>query len=575
MAVSLPVALTRTADLQSAASRAGETAADCKSALRPLPALLPWIALLLLLPVLTSAQPAGNPPRPEGNRPPPGADFDGPPPFGPGGPGGPREDVKLVGQFDTNSDKRLNAAERKAAREFLQKEKAEGRGSRRPGPRRGREDDGPPPAPGPRLSPADVKPVPDAPLYDPGTLRTLFLTFENADWEKELADFYPTDVEVPATLVVDGKTYREVGVHFRGASSFFTVGEGRKRSLNLSLDFAHEEQRLGGYRTLNLLNSHTDPTFLRTVLYFQIARDFLPAPKANYVRVVINGKCWGVYVNAQQVNKDFLRDWSGSTAGARWKVPGRPRGKGGLAYLGEDIAPYRKFYEIKSRDDTNSWAALIRLCRTLEETPPDRLEKALEPQLDVDGALKFLAVENTLINSDGYWIRSSDYYLWRDEKGHFHLIPHDANETFRPPGGPGRGPGPRVEGVALDPLAGADDADKPLLHKLLAAPALKTRYLGHVRAIAEQWLDWNKLGPIARRHQALIADAVKADTRKLYPTDAFTRGLTEDVEEPGGSRGPRRTLSLRSFVEQRRAYLLNLPEVRNAPLPAPKPTAKP
>ena len=91
------------------------------------------------------------------------------------------------------------------------------------------------------------------------TLRTVFLQFENADWEKELAAFNNTDVEVPATLTVDGKTYKDVGVHFRGASSFMMVPEGLKRSLNLSLDFVHEKQELGGYRTLNLLNANGDP----------------------------------------------------------------------------------------------------------------------------------------------------------------------------------------------------------------------------------------------------------------------------------------------------------------------------
>ena len=77
-------------------------------------------------------------------------------------------------------------------------------------------------------------------------LRTLFLEFENADWEKELADFKNTDVEVPAKLTVDGKTYPDVGVHFHGMSSFMMVEEGRKRSLVLSLDFIHPDQALGG-----------------------------------------------------------------------------------------------------------------------------------------------------------------------------------------------------------------------------------------------------------------------------------------------------------------------------------------
>jgi hypothetical protein len=35
----------------------------------------------------------------------------------------------------------------------------------------------------------------------------VFLTFESRNWAEELAAFYRTDVDVPATVVVDGKTY--------------------------------------------------------------------------------------------------------------------------------------------------------------------------------------------------------------------------------------------------------------------------------------------------------------------------------------------------------------------------------
>jgi hypothetical protein len=103
-----------------------------------------------------------------------------------------------------------------------------------------------PVAPGPKLKPSDVKSYADEPLYDMGVLRTLFLDFENADWEKELADFYHTDVEIPAKLTVDGKVYRDVGVHFRGQSSFMSVPEGRKRSIGLTINYVHGDQRLLG-----------------------------------------------------------------------------------------------------------------------------------------------------------------------------------------------------------------------------------------------------------------------------------------------------------------------------------------
>ena len=74
------------------------------------------------------------------------------------------------------------------------------------------------------------------------------------------------------------------------------------------------------------------------MLYSDIARAYFPAPKTNYVRVVINGESWGVYINAQQYNKDFLRDYFKTDKGARWKVPGSPGGRGGMEYWGDDPA---------------------------------------------------------------------------------------------------------------------------------------------------------------------------------------------------------------------------------------------
>ena len=409
--------------------------------------------------------------------------------------------------------------------------------------------------PGPRLSPSDVTPVAaSTPLYDHATVRTLFFHFEDANWEDELMAFKNTDVEVEATLVADGKRYPDVGVRFRGMSSFMMVPEGLKHSINLSVDFVHQQQTLGGYRTLNLLNSHEDPTYLRSILYYEAARDYLPAPKANYVRVAINGESWGTYVNVEQFNKDFVREWFGATEGARWKVPGSPGGRGGLEYLGDDPSAYTRIYEIKSKDDARSWADLIRLCRVLNQTPATDLEKALAPILDVDQTLKFLALDAALVNNDGYWVRASDYSIYEDTAGRFHVLPQDANETFSAgtgpgPGGRGRrmmgpgGPAPAGDtgrGTRLDPLVGLNDTTKPLRSKLLAVPALRARYLAYVRDVATKWLNWERLGPLAEKYQALIAADVKTDTRKLDTFEAFHAGVTD----------------LKTFVDARRAFLL-------------------
>ncbi len=380
---------------------------------------------------------------------PPGGGFPGGGGFG-GPPGGTTR--MILKEFDKNNDGWLNVGERKPAREQAAKGGGGGGfgGGRGPG---GGGGGGPggggmgrnsePAKKGAEIKPSDVKAYPEAKLYDLSALRTIFLEFENPDWEKELQDFHGTDVDVPATVTIDGKKYPVVGVHFRGMSSYMGVPATFKRSMNLSFDTGDKKQRVYGAKTLNLLNGHDDSAMLSTVLYSHIARQHMPAPKANFVRVVINGECWGVYTNVQQFDKEFLKDNYKSSKGTRWKVRGSPGGGGGLEYIGDKIDDYKRRYEMKTGDGTDekAWKALVLLCKTLNETPPAKLEDALKPMMDLDEVLKFLAIDNTLINCDGYWIRASDYTIYLDEAGKFHMIPHDMNEAFRSPQGPGMGGG--------------------------------------------------------------------------------------------------------------------------------------
>jgi hypothetical protein len=263
-------------------------------------------------------------------------------------------------------------------------------------------------------------------------------------------------------------------------------------------------------------------------------------------------------------------------------------------YLGEDLKPYRDLYEIKSGDKDEAWQRLIKLCRVLNETPVDQLAEQIEPLLDVDGVLWFLALDISLINQDGYWVRGSDYSLYLDPHGKFHVIPHDMNESFSvgmgppmgrgqrrgpspapggfgpggpgfggPPPGTGRG-GPPMGGggsVDLDPLMGLDEANRPLRSKLLQVPEYRRKYLAHVGKIAKDDLSWEKLGPIVAQVRSVIEPLVKLDTRKLSSTDDFISSTSDRGSE--ASEGPQSN-SLRLFAEQRRAYLLSHPEVNAA-----------
>ncbi len=520
---------------------------------------------------------------------------------GRGGPGGGRrgfDPEEIFKREDKNSDGRLTKDEvnRRLIRDFADVDKngdeavtldefqAAMQARMRRGPRGGG-GNRPEPKPGEKIAVEDVKRV-KGKLYDLDVLRTIFIEFENDDWELELQEFHNSDVEVPATLTVDGKQYPLCGIRFRGMSSYMMVRAGSKRSFNVSIDLVDDKQRVKGYKTLNLLNCNGDATMMSTVLYSQLASQHMAVPKANLVRVVVNGENWGVYANVQQFNKEFLREHYSSAKGTRWKVVGSPRGGGGLDYRGSDREQYGHPYLMKDGDD-EALDKLIELCRIMDEVPANELKSALAGKIDIDELLWFLAYDNALCNSDGYWVRASDYSIFLDKKDMFHILPHDMNEAFRNAGAPrgrrgGRGRGadgdaprggnPRGESGAqpnqptgLDPLIGMDDDTKPLRSKILAVPEFREQYLANIRTIADE-LKWENFGPLVAQLRDLIHDDVKRDTRKLGSYEEFVR-LTGDLippsaqpveAEPGERRGRgRSSVTLRKFAEDRRAFLLN------------------
>ena len=160
----------------------------------------------------------------------------GPPPFGPGGgrPGGggfgPEfQQENLVEKFDVDKDGKLNDEERKNAREYVKNQA----GDRR---RQMQRIETPSETPKEKTMVEIEKTFSydtKAGLYDEKVLRTLYLQFPNDEWFSELADFYRTEVDVPANLIVDGVTYASVGIRFRGNTSYMMASE--KKSFNISI----------------------------------------------------------------------------------------------------------------------------------------------------------------------------------------------------------------------------------------------------------------------------------------------------------------------------------------------------
>ncbi len=394
-------------------------------------------------------------------------------------------------------------------------------------------------------------------FYDQTTLRTMQLQFSQRSWWSRLRANYETKENIPATLTVDGVTYEDVGVRFRGNTSYMMTENSQKKSFNIEIDYTIEDQRLMGYKTLNLINCSNDPTFMREVLYSNICRQQIPSAKANFLRLEINGENWGVYANVQQLNAEFIEDWFPSNDGTRWRAEGNwgggarnpggaPGGGGGggggggvtsgiaaLTWQGSDSAAYEAVYELKNTKQDDPWASLINTCDVLNNIPLDQLPDELEYVLNVDESLWLCAFEIIFQDDDGYVNkRGSDYYLYYEpETGRLHLMQYDGNECLR------------AEQWSL--FYRADDPTVPLMYRLMSIPNYRQRYLAHVRTILESFFTEEDIFPKIEAYQALIEEQVKADDKKLYSNGQFDSGVVE----------------LRNFIQQRRTALLNHSEV--------------
>jgi len=412
--------------------------------------------------------------------------------------------------------------------------------------------------------PAAAQSVPD--VYDETVLRTLEITFHQANWQSQLTFNRASKAYIKADLKVDGKVYKDVGVRYRGNSSYKAVTS-IKKPFKIKFNQFVAGQDLYGYSTLNLNNGFRDPTFVREVLSFWVLRKYLPAPKANWVKLLINNQTYGVYINIQQINADLLEEWLRSSQGNRYRAE---RGVGGNAHspalinLGTIASNYTKGYELKTENATNPWNDIMQLCTVLNTTSQAQLPTALPKVLDVDESLRYLAGNNLLPAVDSYIGNTAhNYYIYFDTyHGRAVLLPWDLNASFG-----GNAWLSVAQKQALNPFFSMN-INRPLLNNVVNTTVKggewRARYIAHLRTMLNQAYDWKVLGPKVTEYQGLISAEVQKDTIKLYSNTLFTQNVTQDVlirVRTSNQWIP----GLQPMVDKRRAYLLSHIEINSTP----------
>lgn len=407
-------------------------------------------------------------------------------------------------------------------------------------------------------------------FYDVKRMVEIKIYFKQPRWDKMLDSMKDSrsDSRILADVVVNGVKYAGAGIRYKGNSSYHSV---RKRGMpklpfNIKVNFSNKTLKLpGGYTTLKLSNGFRDPSCVREVLAYEIARNYVPVSKANFAKVFVNDKYLGLYTNVESVDAVMLDRFFGDHKGPfikgdpDWravKKAGCPDGeKSSLVFQGSDTTCYKGYYEA---DTPTDWIGLVNFTRTLNKQPAD-----LDKKLDIDQTLWMLAFDNVFVNLDSYiGAFAHNYYLYADSTGVFHPIIWDLNLAFggfRLLNDERQLNDEELKQLSLFAHYKEQNAKRPLILQLLSNELYRKMYIAHCKTLYEDYLVTGLYLQRAKELQAFVAKDVKADKNKLYSDDTFEKNVTETTKIDEVS-----VIGIAELMEARKAVIGNHPLIAHA-----------
>ena len=225
-------------------------------------------------------------------------------------------------------------------------------------------------------------------------------------------------------------TLNDVGFRLRGNTS----RNADKNSFKISFNTYVPGRDYYGLEKMNINGEHNDPSIFRSKLGWDIAKQIgLPASRCNHVRLHVNGEYFGLFVNVEHVDEEFVDLRFGNKDGNLYKC----LYPADLHYLGSNPDAYkleifgRQVYQLKTNTSENDYSKLAHFVDVLNNTPTAELSCELEQVFNVNQYLKYIVFDILTSNWDGPIFNKNNFYLYENpENGLVEYIPYDIDNTF-------------------------------------------------------------------------------------------------------------------------------------------------
>jgi hypothetical protein len=235
-------------------------------------------------------------------------------------------------------------------------------------------------------------------------------------------------MDVPATLVFDGRAYGPVGVRLKGHNSFEPFDQ--KPSIKVAVDKYVPNAKFFGLNDLTLNNMHSDPSMMHERMAYWVARSVgVPASRAAHMMVSVNGAAPSLYIAVETIKHKMMT--------RLFKMPEGSLYEGfnvDFTRMDTDYMPPRDdvpFFDLKGKIDDRS--LLAGLADATGMKPADQAIAAAGNFMNMPEYLAYWGVCSVIGQFDSmpYSIPGDDFYVYSNPEDHkLQVLPWGMDETF-------------------------------------------------------------------------------------------------------------------------------------------------
>ena len=361
------------------------------------------------------------------------------------------------------------------------------------------------------------------------------------------ADFMFTDANGSAVV-------NNVGFRLRGNTSRYSL----KKSFKISFNSFSKGQKFYGLEKMNLNGEHNDPSIARSKLFWETAVKLrMPYSRSNHVELYINSAYYGLYMNVEHSDENFLQARFQNNSGNFYKClyPAN------LNYLGTNPNNYKlagsqpRVYDLQTNTSADDYSDLRDFIVALHAPNSSNYQVNLEKLFNVNAFLRAYAFDILTGNWDNYGGNQNNFYLYHNpETGKIDYITYDVDNTY----GIdflGKDWGTRnIYNWAMD------TANRPLVTKLMAHQDYRNRFSYFMNKMIQTAAVSAVMIPYSNAIRNLISNSVFTDS---YHSLDYGYSYNDFFDSFNTALGGHTPYGIQDFIVQRNSSALAQLQLNN------------